>query len=342
MFVPSRAASNPPVPSPLYPEYSVLLAPLSGYTDYPFRALCRAYGCRYAFTPLIAARSIIHRNPRNPRLLFRGRDEPWLGVQLEGDSPEIFAEAAERLNEYDFNVLDLNMGCPVPKIMKKNAGAALLADPDRAAACVQAAARASRFPVTAKIRILDARAPGPTVRFAKRLEEAGIRALTIHGRIAERFYSGPVFFEGIRAVRQALGIPVIANGGIMDAESARMLREETGCSRIMVARGAIGNPWIFREIPAGAPGGAARSGHNQPEHRELCDVLERHVSMLLHFYGETIGILNARKIILAYLTGRGYRRVRRRQAGELRTEQEFRDFMAVLRREGVSPRFHGK
>jgi len=317
-------------PHMLYPEHAVVLAPLSGYTDYPFRAMCRLHGCFHAFTPLIAARSIIYENPRNARLLYREEDEPWLGVQLAGDCPEVLIAAAERLNDLDFNVLDLNMGCPAPKVVRKGGGAALLTDPDRACRCIEALVRTSRFPVTAKIRILDENDPTPTVRFAQMLERAGARVITIHGRIRERFYAGPVFFEGIRATRETLSIPVIANGGVQDAATAGELRERTGCTRIMVARGAIGNPWIFRELSAKAL---------PPTHEEICDALDRHVGMLVQFYGERVGVRNARKIILAYLTGRGYRRIRRHEAGSLSSWMQFREFLDVVRREGVSPRY---
>jgi len=317
-----------------YPPHAVPVAPIAGYTDAPFSRICRACGCRFAFTPLIAARSIIFRNPRTAPLLHRDSDEPWLGLQLEGESPDVLVEAVRRLDIDAWDVLDVNMGCPVPKVTKKGSGAALAEDPDRAARCIDALARFAPGKVTAKIRILDEYDPVPTIRLVERLRNAGAIAVTIHGRTRERVYSGPPAAHTIRAVREAVpGIQIIANGGVRDARTACELRTRTGCSRIMVARGAIGNPWIFREIQE-------PEQWRPPTHAEVCDMIVQHVRLMLDFYGEYRGMRNARKIILAYLTGRGYRRALRREVTHLSTWAEFEDFMDQVRAEGVSPHYH--
>ncbi len=307
------------------------MAPLSGYTDAPFRLLCRRHGCRYAFTPLIAARSLVHRNPGAIPLLHRAPAEPWLGIQLEAGDPDVLSRAVSLLVDRDFQVLDFNMGCPVAKVTRKGAGAALLHRPDLACRCIEALA-AGPFPVTAKIRILDEQDPAPTVRLARALRNAGIRALTIHGRIAERFYAGPVAAHVIRAVRENVDVPVIANGGIRTRHDACELRNRTGCSRIMVARGAIGNPWIFRDILSDTP-------QPPPTHDEICNAVEEHVRGMVRLYGESVGMRNARKIILSYLTGRGYRRARRREVTSVSTLQDFLELLHAIRREGPSPRY---
>ncbi|MFH1438135.1 MAG: tRNA-dihydrouridine synthase family protein [Pseudomonadota bacterium] len=316
---------------PLYPEPCVIMAPLSNYTDMPFRMACRRQGCHYAFSQLVSTGSLTHGNPRCGQLLLRGKDEPWLGVQLFGSSPDKLAEAARILNDHEFDVLDFNMGCPVPKVMKRGAGAALGSNIPLAVACLEALVKTSRFPVTAKIRVLPGKDPEPSVRYALALEAAGIRALTIHGRRVAPVYAGPGAHDIIRAASEALSIPVIANGGAMDRESARGLRLETGCGRIMVARGAIGNPWIFRELldPA-APAGQT--------HEEVCSELERHVLDMVGMYGEEHGIVRARKIILSYLTGRGYRRFRRRAVTGLSDPGEFMQLLDIIRGEGPSRR----
>ncbi len=307
------------------------MAPLSSYTDMPFRMACRRHGCHYAFSQLVSTGSLIHNNPKCGQLLLRGKDEPWLGVQLFGSSPDQLAEAAMILNDQDFDVLDFNMGCPVPKVMKKGAGAAMGSNIPLAVACLEALVKSSRFPVTAKIRVLPGKDPEPSVRYALALEAAGIRALTIHGRRVSQVYDGPVAFDIIMAASQALSIPVIANGGAMDRESAQNLRRETGCGRIMVARGAIGNPWIFRKL-------LDPETPSCPTHEEVCSELERHVLDMLGMYGENHAIVRARKIILSYLTGRGYRRFRRRAVTGLSDRREFMQLLDIIRVEGPSRR----
>lgn len=301
----------------------MLLAPLSGYTDLAFRRQCRLYGCRFAFTPLIDAGAVVYRDPESDPNLIRGSDEPWLGLQILGAEPDLIGKAICRLQARQFEVVDFNMGCPVPKITKRGAGSALSGNQDRACRCLDKIRRYSSWPVTAKIRILDEINPEPTVKFALKLEQTGIRALTIHGRLPERLYSGPTAAGIIAVVRQSLSIPVIANGGVKDVSSAECLRRDSGCSRIMVARGAIGNPWIFREL-----NDATNKG--KPDHYEICRALYDHVQDMIRLYGEDAGLRNGRKIILAYLVGRGYPRKRRNEVGQISKREEFEEFHRAI------------
>jgi tRNA-dihydrouridine synthase B len=170
----------------LYPPNSVLLATLSGYTDEPFRREARRCGCQYAFTPLIDSASVVYSRDKNERFLFRADDEPWLGIQLVGGDPEILGRAVEDLKHHRFEVLDFNMGCPMPKVTKKTAGAALSHNQDLALRCLDSLMRHATIPVTAKIRIVSELDPAPTVKLALALEQCGIRALTIHGRAWEK------------------------------------------------------------------------------------------------------------------------------------------------------------
>ena len=311
--------SRPDLP----PPRSVLLAPLAGYTDEPFRRVCRRCGCRYAFTPLVDAQAVVHGTDRNRTLLHRAPDEPWLGVQLLGSNPDTLEQAARILNTHQFQILDFNLGCPVPKVRKRGAGAALGAQPDKAARCIEALRRASRFPLTAKIRVLDAADPAPTLHLAQHLVAAGIQMLSVHGRTTDQYYSGPVALEVIRVLHNELSVPVVANGGIFTAQDADLVRSRTQCSRVMLARGTIGNPWVFAQLVQGreAP----------PTHREVCDSLEEQVTGMIDLYGETIALRNARKIIAAYLKGRGYPRHLRYDAMQLNRRDEFRDFLIELR-----------
>ncbi|MCF7854520.1 MAG: tRNA-dihydrouridine synthase family protein [Candidatus Pacebacteria bacterium] len=314
----------------MFPEKSLIMAPLSGYTDLPFRRACRRYGCYYAFTPLVEAGAVVHAShrPRTESLLIRGEDEPWLGIQLLGSSPDRIGKAVRLLGARRYEVMDFNMGCPVRKVTGRGAGVALCYEPSLAVECLHAMMENTTLPVTAKIRIVTADDAESTVKLAVRLAEAGIQALTVHGRTREQVYSGAVASDVIRRVQEALRIPVIANGGVMDGETAAQLRISSGCSRLMVARGAIGNPWIFQQ----AAGGTEQ--WRGPSHEEICDEVERHVRGLVGLYGEYGGMRNARKIILAYLVGRGYRRHRRNQAKDLSTLSEFAGFMRGIRQEG--------
>jgi tRNA-dihydrouridine synthase B len=306
----------------------VYLAPLAGYTDLPFRRACRQQGCQFAFTALVDAGAMAYGNPHNEMILQRGPEEPWLGTQVLGSDPELIAKATRLLNQRQFEQVDFNLGCPVKKVVQRGAGAALALQREQAVRCVETAVRESVHPVTAKIRVLDDHDPAPTVALALALQECGIRALTIHGRTLDRIYAGPVACQVIVAVREALDIPVIANGGIFSRADAEALASHTGCSWVMVARGAIGNPWLFRELlDPDAPA---------PTHEEVCAVVREHVEGMIQVYGERNALRNARKIILSYLVGRGYSRELRGQVTNVATREEFLAIWEKIRDEGPS------
>ena len=284
----------------LYEPGTPLLAPIAGHTDLPMRLSARRHGCRYAFTEMVDAGSLVFGNYKtNELLIARDPSEPFLGIQLVGSEPEILAKAAEIVNCHQFEVLDFNLGCPAPKVAKKCEGISFVIHrPDEAVRAFEVLVKHSRIPVTAKTRILSETDPEPTVRFARRLEEAGARAITLHGRLMKSFYSGPVFYEIIRTVRESLKIPVIANGGAMTAALYAELVTKTNCANGMVARGACGNPWIFREIAAG------RS--DPPTLAEFAAEIRLHFESMLRFYGMENGFRISRKTLLAYLRGRGF------------------------------------
>lgn len=303
----------------LYPEGAVILAPVAGHTDLPMRRSCRRHGCLFAFTEMIDAGSLVFNHGKTPLLATRGDDEPFLGVQLVGSDTGLLERAAEIVNSLRFNVLDFNLGCPAPKVAKKGEGITLaLRDPNAALRAVETLVRVSRIPVSVKTRIQSFGEPASTVAFCKRLEDAGIAALTLHGRVMKAFYSGPVDFETISAVRETLSIPVIANGGALTASACRELAEKSGCSRIMIARGALGNPWIFEN--AGRP----------PTVAELAAELETQVREMTEFYGVESGFRIARKTVLEFLRGRGF-------SGALRAGVSFLDSFDAFERllEGI-------
>ena len=303
----------------IYPESALILAPLSGYTDWAYRRAARRCGCRFCFTEMVDCASLVYASERGQLMLYRGDDEDFLGVQLVGAVPEHFAIAAKKLNGYDFSLLDINLGCPVPKVYGKGAGAALGRNRKLAFRCFEALAENSRFPLTAKMRIVCAEDPGPTVELARGLVERGARAITVHGRTREGFYSGEVDFAVIRAVREALPhIPVIANGGVISVETAEIMREKTGCSRLMLAQGAMGNPWLFARIADGA---------DDPALDQWKELVRSHVADMVSLYGEETALRCARKIVHDYLKGRGFPAALRAEASALCT---LRDLDALL------------
>jgi len=310
---------------PVYPEDALILAPLSGFTDLAYRRSARRHGCRFAFAEMVDAASLAHTPERGLALAERGGDEEFLGVQLVGAEHEWLKRSCDELNAREFSLLDFNLGCPVAKVVKKGAGAALGRHVDAALECFELLTRYSRFPVTAKFRILTHDDPAPTVELARGLAELGARALTVHGRTLEDFYTGPVRADIIAAVREAVvsyGVPVIANGGVRDRTTCDGLRRDSGCSRIMVAQGAMGNPWLFDEIVNNAP---------PPTLDEWKMEVHTHVSEMVDLYGEKSALRQARKIIHDYLKGRGFAATYRSRASLLSTFAEFEAWLAEAR-----------
>ncbi len=304
-----------------YQPGALLLAPLSGYTDLPFRTAARRCGARFCFTEMIDAAALVYARQRTEQMLVRGAGEPWLGVQLVSNNAGHISAAVEILNGYEFDLLDFNLGCPVPKVTKKGAGAALGKNVDRACELFGLMAERSKRPVSCKLRVLNGDDPEPTVDIVRRLADRGACAITIHGRLAENFYSGPVAFNVIEACARAVSIPVVANGGIMGRGGlAAAVAGAPSARGFMIARGAMGNPWIFRELTDG-------DGFQPPTVAELVEMAKSHVLDMLRFYGEKKGSALARKIVLDYFRGRGFNGEWRGNAGLLEGEAAFMAYM---------------
>jgi nifR3 family TIM-barrel protein len=314
----------------IYPENSVVLAPLSGFSDLPYRRSARRHGCEYAFTEMVDAGSLVYRNVKTIKMLERGDDEPWLGLQLVAADKDILKKAALIVNERNFDVIDFNLGCPAPKVVRKGEGAALGEKIDEAVFVFEVLMRSSQIPVTAKIRILDEDDPAPTVELATKLYNAGAKAITVHGRVRTKFYSGPVFHDIISAVRDAVGCQVIANGSVFDFDSFCEIRRNTGCDSVMVARGAMGNPWIFDEIATGLKEEAESGGWIPPSSVEFSAEVFQHISEMAEFYGLELGLKIARKIVLDYMRGRGFARVLKTKVIEIATINDLKEFTDQL------------
>lgn len=307
------------------PPLLPLLAPMAGYTDLPFRRVCRLYGLRLGTTALIDSGALVHGNPDSESILRRGEEEEYLQVQLLGSIPQDLRKATRILREgpWHFDVLDFNMGCPVQKVLKRKAGAALMREAALAQECLQVIREEWPGILTVKMRILDEEDPAPTLEVAQRLVSLGVQGLTIHGRLPRRVYSGPVHAPVIRAVRESLSIPVTANGGIFTGEDARRLSRETGCSRVMVARGCLGNPWLFQEILTGE--------RREISREERLQVMELQLSEMVREYGERGAMILGRKVVSGYVCGHGFPRELRAQVVHIATWQDFQELLEKLR-----------
>ncbi len=233
----------------------LVLAPLAGYTDLPFRLLCREHGAGLCFSEMISSHGLVYGHDKTVRLLATVAEERPVAMQLFGNDPEIMGRAAAIASARPIDLLDINMGCPVRKVIKRGAGAALMRDPDRAAAIIEAVVAASRVPVTVKMRTGWTHADQNAVQLARLAEELGVAAITVHGRTWSDGFSGPVDLETIRAVKEAVSIPVIGNGDVCSRADAETMMRITGCDLVMIGRAALGRPWIFRTDDPAMPVG---------------------------------------------------------------------------------------
>lgn len=281
-------------------DFPVILAPMAGITDLPFRLLCKEQGCDVMVTEMISAKALFYGNKNTIPLLQTEKEEQPLGVQIFGSDPELMGQMAHKLESEDFAFVDINMGCPVPKIVNNHEGSALMLQPELAGEIVRAVSEAVSLPVTVKFRLGFDEERKNAVSFAQTLEKNGAAAIAVHGRTREQYYSGKADWDMIRQVKENVSIPVIANGDIFSGEDALAIREQTGCDGIMVGRGAKGNPWIFREIRAALYGKTIPA---RPDQDEVISMILRHAELSIHYKGEFTGIREMRKHTAWYTAG---------------------------------------
>lgn len=279
---------------------NLILAPMAGVTDLPFRLLCREQGAGLLCMEMVSAKAILYKNRNTASLLSIHPGEHPISLQLFGSDPDIISEIAHRIEERPFDILDLNMGCPVPKIVNNGEGSALMKNPLLAGRIIEKTVKAIKKPVTVKIRKGFDDEHVNAVELAKIAEDAGAAAVAVHGRTREQFYAGKADWEIIRQVKEAVSIPVIGNGDLLTAEDVTAMGQQTGCDGFMIARGAQGNPWIFKQILQYYKTGEQLP---RPSVMEVKQMILRHARMMLEFKGDYIGIREIRKHAAWYTAG---------------------------------------
>ncbi len=305
-------------------ENIYILGPMAGVTDLPFRLLCKEQGAGLLCMEMVSAKAILYNNKNTESLLEIHPEETPVSLQLFGSDPKIVSEMAKRIEERPFSILDINMGCPVPKVVRNGEGSALMKDPKLVYELVHGVVRAIRKPVTVKIRKGFDEEHVNAMEIARIAEEAGAAAIAVHGRTREQYYSGRADWEIIRQVKEAVRIPVIGNGDVTSGERAAALREQTGCDGVMIARGAQGNPWIFSELLAYEETGAFPL---RPDIDELRSTMLRHARLQIEYKGNYLGIREMRKHVAWYTKGlRGAARLRE-QINKVESYEELEELL---------------
>ena len=279
---------------------NIILAPMAGVTDLPFRFLCKKQGAGLVCMEMVSAKAILYRNRNTAELMRTLPEEAPVSLQLFGSNPKIMGEIAAHIQEHPFDILDINMGCPVPKVVNNGEGSALMREPKLAEEIIRRVVKASEKPVTVKIRKGFDEAHVNAVEMAMRAEEAGAAAIAVHGRTRDQFYAGAADWEIIARVKEAVGIPVIGNGDADSAERAEKMLRETGCDGVMIGRGARGNPWIFREIVSYLETGRKPE---KPTAQERCACILEHAGLMRRYKGEYTAVREMRKHVSWYTFG---------------------------------------
>ena len=280
--------------------HRAVFGPMAGFTDAPCRRLMAQHGAGFTVSEMVSSRALVYHDHKTVSLLKAEPNGAPYGVQIFGEIPQIMGEAAAAIEEYEFDFLDINMGCPAKKVNRKLAGSALLQFPDLVEKILKEVVNAVDVPVTLKIRTGWDKANRNCVQIGKIAEQSGIQALTIHGRTKECLFEGEAEYDNIRAVKQSISIPVIANGDIDSASKAKKVLEYTGADAIMIGRAALGNPWLFQAVEALVEHDTIIQ---TPSLREKCGHILRHIQELHQFYGEQKGYRIARKHVAWYLQG---------------------------------------
>lgn len=295
-------------------ENSLALGPMAGVTDLPFRLLCKEQGCGILYSEMVSAKAILYKNKNTDVLLNIDKREHPVGIQLFGSDPDIMAEIGSRVAEGNCDFIDINMGCPVPKIVNNHEGSYLLTQPKLVEEILTKMVKAINKPVTVKTRKGFKDGESQAVEIAKIAESCGVAAVAVHGRTREQYYSGKADWDIIKAVKEAVKIPVIGNGDIFSPQDAKAMKEYTGCDGLMVGRAARGNPWIFKEINEYLKTGIVPE---KPSAEEVKNMILKHASMLIEYKGEYTAVREMRKHIAWYTQGLPHSAELRRRCNEI-------------------------
>ena len=308
-------------------DNNLILAPMAGVTDLPYRVLCREQGCGLLVTEMVSAKAILYKNRNTKELMAIGEGERPVSLQLFGSDPEIVSDIAHQVEDGPYDIIDLNMGCPVPKIVGNGEGSALMKNPKLVEELLSALVRKVHKPVTVKFRKGFDDDHVNAVEIAKIAESCGVAAVAVHGRTREQYYSGKADWEIIRKVKEAVKIPVIGNGDVWTPQDAIDMRKQTGCDGVMIGRGAQGNPWIFKQILHYEQTGELLE---KPSPQEVTEMILRHAKMQMEFKGEYTGMREIRKHAAWYTAGYKNSAKLRGKINETETYEELKELLSHL------------
>lgn len=308
-------------------ENPFVLAPMAGVTDMPFRTLCKEQGAGLICMEMISAKAISFHNKNTIALMKIDPCEHPVSMQLFGSEPELMAEVAKSIEDKDFDILDINMGCPVPKVVNNGEGSALLKNPELIVQIIKNVSSAIQKPVTVKVRIGFENAPVDIVEIARRAEDAGAAAIAVHGRTRQQYYSGTADWDIIRQVKEAVSIPVIGNGDVDSPLKAEALLKQTGCDGVMIGRAVRGNPWIFREMNHYFQTGELLP---RPSSEEIREMILRHARAQIALKGEFTGIREMRKHVAWYTAGMRHSAGLRRASNTIESYEALQELLMKL------------